>query len=36
MMIDIPELAWVGITVNGSRVYVEIVERLEDEVLGAG
>lgn len=31
MMIDIPELAWVGITVNGSRVYVEIVERLENE-----
>ncbi len=31
MMRDIDELAWVGINVSGSRVYVEIVERLEKE-----
>lgn len=31
MLNDIDELAWVGINVNGSRVYVEIVERLEKE-----
>lgn len=31
MMTDIDELAWVGINVSGSRVYVEVVERLERE-----
>lgn len=31
MMRDLDELAWVGINVSGSRIYVEIVERLEKE-----
>lgn len=31
MMIDLDELAWVGINVTGSRVYVEVVERIEKE-----
>ncbi len=30
MMIDLPDLAWLGITINGSRVYVEVVERTEE------
>ncbi|MBR5152267.1 MAG: sporulation protein YqfD [Clostridia bacterium] len=29
MMRDLDQLAWVGINVSGSRIYVEIVERLE-------
>ncbi|MBQ4145313.1 MAG: sporulation protein YqfD, partial [Clostridia bacterium] len=29
MIRDLDELVWVGINVNGSRVYVEIVERIE-------
>lgn len=31
MMGDLPELAWIGINVSGSRIYVEVVERLETE-----
>ena len=31
MMTKLPELAWVGINANGSRVYIEIVERIEKE-----
>ena len=31
MMRDLEDLAWIGINVNGSRVYVEVVERLEKE-----
>lgn len=31
LMRDIDDLAWVGINVSGSRIYVEIVERLEKE-----
>lgn len=31
MMIDLDDLAWIGINVSGSRVYVEVVERLEKE-----
>ena len=31
MMIDLNDLAWVGINVTGSRVYVEVVERIEKE-----
>ncbi len=31
MMRDLDELAWIGINVNGSRVYVEVVERLTPE-----
>lgn len=31
MMTDIDDLAWIGINVSGSRVYVEVVERLERE-----
>ena len=31
MMRDLEDLAWVGINVNGSRIYVEVVERLEKE-----
>ncbi len=31
MMRDMDDLAWVGINMNGSRVYVEVVERLEKE-----
>lgn len=29
MMSDIDDLAWIGINVSGSRIYVEVVERLE-------
>ncbi len=32
MMRDLDELAWIGINVNGSRVYVEVVERLTPEM----
>lgn len=31
LMRDLEDLAWVGINVNGSRVYIEVVERLETE-----
>ena len=31
LMRDLDDLAWVGININGSRVYVEVVERLEKE-----
>ena len=31
LMIKLPDLAWVGINANGSRVYIEIVERIEKE-----
>ena len=31
MMRDLEDLAWIGINVSGSRVYVEVVERLEKE-----
>lgn len=31
MMRDLDELAWIGINVSGSRVYVEVVERLTPE-----
>lgn len=31
LMIRLPELAWVGINANGSRVYIEVVERIETE-----
>lgn len=31
MMRDLDELAWIGININGSRVYVEVVERLTPE-----
>lgn len=31
MMRDLEDLAWVGINVSGSRIYVEVVERLEQE-----
>lgn len=31
MMTDLDDLAWIGINVSGSRVYVEVVERLEQE-----
>lgn len=31
MMMKIDEIAWIGINANGSRVYVEIVERIEKE-----
>ncbi len=31
MMQDMEELAWIGININGSRVYVEVVERLTPE-----
>ncbi len=31
MMRDLDDLAWIGINVNGSRVYIEVVERLEKE-----
>lgn len=31
MIRDMDELVWVGINVSGSRVYVEIVERIEKE-----
>lgn len=32
MMIDLNDLAWIGINVSGSRVYVEVVERIEKEM----
>lgn len=31
MMLKLDELAWIGINANGSRVYIEIVERVEKE-----
>ncbi len=31
MMTKLDKLAWIGINANGSRVYIEIVERLEKE-----
>lgn len=31
MMQELDTLAWIGINVNGSRIYVEVVERLEKE-----
>ncbi len=31
MMSKLSDLAWVGINANGSRVYIEIVERIEKE-----
>ncbi|MBQ3573221.1 MAG: sporulation protein YqfD, partial [Clostridia bacterium] len=31
MMLKFDELAWIGINANGSRVYIEIVERVEKE-----
>ncbi len=31
MMMKIDEIAWIGINANGSRVYIEIVERIEKE-----
>lgn len=31
MMRDLDELAWIGININGSRVFVEVVERLTPE-----
>ena len=31
MMTKLSDLAWVGINANGSRVYIEIVERIEKE-----
>ncbi len=31
MMGDLDDLAWIGINVSGSRIYVEVVERLETE-----
>lgn len=31
LMQDLDDLAWLGVNVNGSRVYIEIVERLEEE-----
>ena len=31
MMSDLDDLAWIGINVSGSRIYVEVVERLEKE-----
>ena len=31
MMLKLPELGWIGFNANGSRIYVEIVERLEKE-----
>ncbi len=31
MMRDLEDLAWLGINVSGSRIYVEVVERLETE-----
>ena len=31
MMRDMDDLAWVGINMSGSRIYVEVVERLEKE-----
>lgn len=31
LMIKLQDLAWVGINANGSRVYIEIVERIEKE-----
>lgn len=31
LMRRLDDLAWIGINVNGSRVYVEVVERLEKE-----
>jgi similar to stage IV sporulation protein len=31
IMQEMDELAWIGVNVNGSRIYVEIVERLEKE-----
>ena len=31
MMRDLDELAWIGLNVSGSRIYVEVVERLEKE-----
>ena len=31
MMRDLDDLAWIGININGSRVYVEVVERLTPE-----
>ncbi len=31
MMRDLDDLAWIGINVSGSRVYVEVVERLTPE-----
>ncbi len=31
MMSRFPDLAWVGVNANGSRVYIEIVERIEKE-----
>lgn len=31
MMTDIGDIAWLGINANGSRVYVEVVERIEKE-----
>ncbi len=31
MMTAVDDLAWVGVNANGSRVYIEIVERIEKE-----
>lgn len=31
MMTRLEDLAWIGINANGSRVYIEVVERLEKE-----
>ncbi len=31
MMRDLDDLAWIGINLTGSRIYVEVVERLEKE-----
>ena len=31
MMNKLDDLAWIGINANGSRVYVEIIERIEKE-----
>lgn len=31
MMSNIDELAWIGINANGSRVYIEVVERIEKD-----
>lgn len=31
LMQDIDDLAWVGINVSGSRIYIEVVERIEKE-----